>query len=99
PRIPELQEQRPVRPRQVDPLVSEGVVGVADEEDGLGVQLVGEEELSEQLPGALVDRVQVEGWSAVDVGVLEDGAEEGADVELVDRGELREVRRVEVAAF
>src|SRR6185295_8871442 len=48
PRIPELQEQRPVGPRQVDPLIAEGVVRVADEEDGLRVQLVGEKELAEQ---------------------------------------------------
>src|SRR5215204_210409 len=90
-RIADLQEEGAVGLRDVNFVLAKPRVVVAGEQHGLGVELVGEEELSEDV--LLVDR------AAVEVLVLEHGAHEGADVELVDDPALGDVHVEEAVAL
>jgi hypothetical protein len=83
---------------EVDPLGAAAGVGVAEEEHRERVELVGEEELVEEVAAAGVDGEGVERRVAVDVEVLADPADEGAVVQLVGRPQFGEVGGVEAAA-
>src|SRR5258706_8130656 len=89
-RIADLQEEGSVGLREGDSERPELRVGVAGEQHGLRVDLVREEELPEEVPLPAVDGEQVERRIAFDVLVLNDGAYEGADVELIDDARLSE---------
>ena len=67
------------------PCISEGVVRVAKEEDGLGVELVRKEELGEDRVRRLRNREAVELRVPVQVLILDDGPDEGPDVEVINK--------------
>ena len=70
-------------------VAAEVVVGVAEEEHGLRVELVGEEELVEEVLALGVDRGKVEGAASRSTSrYWRDQAHEGADVELLGRAQL-----------
>jgi hypothetical protein len=99
PCIADLEEESPVGPDQVDVLRTERVVGVAQEEYGLGVDLLGEQKLGEQPVRARGDRIVVHGRIAADIAVLGEGPQEAAGVEVVDEPPAHQVRRVDPPAF
>src|SRR3954462_11730542 len=86
-RVRNLHEPRPARPLQVSGGILEPVVLVAHEEDGLPVELVGEEGRAGEGAALGVDGEGVEARIALDVEVLADQPQEGAGGEVV--GELQ----------
>jgi hypothetical protein len=65
-------------------------VGVAEKEDRQRIDLVGEEELVEEVLAGGGHGAAVERRIAIDVEVLADPADEGPDVELIRRLQLAE---------
>ena len=84
--------------REVDLGVAGVGVGVAEEQDRQGVDLVREQQLVEEVAAAGVGGEVVERRVAVDVQVLADPADERAVVQLIRRAELGQVRGEEAAA-
>ena len=93
PGVSQLQKEGPIRTQEALPIQFRSeepgaVVRVAQEEDRLGVHLVGEEELGEHGPRLQFHRYLVFSGVPLHVLVLDDGSNEGSDVEVVDSPQL-----------
>src|SRR4030095_4625705 len=72
---------------------------MADEEDGLRIQLVAEQKLREETLRSLGDRKEVERRIAIDVGKLHDRPHERLQAEVIEDARLRLVGGKEPAGL
>src|SRR6185312_8964918 len=83
-RVPQLHEERAAQPSEVEVVAPEVGIGVPQEGDRLRVELVGEQELSEDRVALRDHRDAVGGGISIDALPLHDSAHEGAGVEMVE---------------
>lgn len=99
PGVPQFHKKGPVGLGDVDIGHAQIIIRITDEQNGLGIELIGEKELGEYGLGLVRNREKVKIQISRHIQILHDHPDKRPDIKIIDEFHLRQVGRENFISF